>query len=348
MLRVGVDAWNLPHDRRGIGRYLRALLHAFSDDFTGRIAYTLIVPEWPAWTVARRYHDALGRRVPVRSRRSADRANLDLLWFPFNGVSWETFRLPAVATLHDASPFVLDGYDDAARAPFLAAAKRCARIITDSRYCAGELARVLPYPGERIDAVPLAVAAPRPPAPASLDISALGRFVLFVGEAEPRKGLHVLADALRELRSRSLDARLVAVGRIPEGTPLPDGAAVLGHVDDATLAALYRGCAAFAYPSRYEGFGLPVLEAMSYGAPVVASSATAIPEAAGDAALYAPPDDSAALAAALERVLTDDTLAAELRRRGRARAAAMTWRATADATIDVFERALSASRAAGR
>lgn len=348
MLRLGVDAWNLPHDRRGIGRYLRALLHAFSDDFPDRVSYTLIVPEWPAWTAARRYRDALGRPVPVRSRRMANRAGLDLLWFPFNGVSWETFSLPAVATLHDASPFVLEGYDDAARAPFLAAARRCTRVITDSRYCAGELARVLPYPPQRIDSVPLAVAPPRPVAPASLDVAALGRFVLFVGEAEPRKGLHVLAEALTQLRARSVEARLVAVGRIPEGMPLPADATVLGHVDDATLAALYRACAAFVYPSRYEGFGLPVLEAMSYGAPVVASSATAIPEAGGDAALYAAPDDPAALAAAIGRVLTDDDLAADLRRRGLARAASMTWRATAAATLDVFERALSASRAAPR
>ena len=348
MLRLGVDAWNLPHDRRGIGRYLRALLCAFRDDFADRVACTLIVPEWPAWTAARRYHDALGRDLPVRSRRMADRAGLDLLWFPFNGVSWETFALPAVATLHDASPFVLDGYDDAARAPFLAAARRCIHVVTDSRYCAGELARVLPYPVERITPVPLGVAPARPAAPASLDVAALGRFVLFVGEAEPRKGLHVLADALTRLRAHDVQARLVAVGRIPDGTPLPEGATVLGHVDDATLAALYRACAAFVYPSRYEGFGLPVLEAMSYGAPVVASSATAIPEAGGDAALYAPPDDPEALAAAIGCVLTDGDRAAALRRRGLARAAAMTWRTTASATLDVFERALSGSRAAGR
>src|SRR5581483_6650459 len=97
----------------------------------------------------------------------------------------------------------------------------------------------------------------------------------------------------------------------------------LGYVDDDTLAALYRACAVFVYPSHYEGFGLPVLEAMSYGAPVIASSAAGIPEAGGDAALYVPADDAAALAQALQRVAGDETLVAEMRRSGFARAREM-------------------------
>ena len=339
-LRVGIDAWNLPHDRRGIGRYLRALLDAFAGPFATEIACTLIVPEWPAWTVAARYRAAAnGHRFRVRSRRAARWVGLDLLWFPFNGMSWEAPWLPTVATLHDASTFVLPGYGDDARAPFLRAARKASRIITDSRYCAEELARVLPYPRERIDAIPLAVSSPLPPRSVPLDIVALGRFVLFVGESEPRKGLPVLAEAVKRLRESGAALRLVIVGHVAAHSEIPGDATVLGHIDDATLAALYRACAVFAYPSRYEGFGLPVLEAMSYGAPVVASHATAIPEAGGDAALYVPPDDAEALAAALGRVLGDEGYAAELRRAGLARAAEMTWDKTAAATIDAFTRA---------
>jgi alpha-1,3-rhamnosyl/mannosyltransferase len=110
----------------------------------------------------------------------------------------------------------------------------------------------------------------------------------------------------------------------------------VGHVDDDTLAALYRGAKMLVFPSRYEGFGLPVLEAMSYGTPVVASNASAIAEAGGDAACYVEPGDDAGLAAAMLRVATDEAYANDLRRRGLIRAAEFTWRSTAERTLDVI------------
>ena len=346
MIRVGVDAWNLPHDRRGIGRYVRALLDAFARDFADRITCTLVIPEWPVFLARRSYREAAGApRLPVISRRAVDGAGLDLLWFPFNGVSGNRFSLPAIATLHDALPFVMPGYDDAARAPFVAAARRCISIVSDSEHAAGELARVLPFPRERIEAIPLGVTPPGAPGPVPPRIAALEPFVLFVGEAEERKGLPMLAEAGERVRAGGLKCRLVAVGRIPPETILPPHTTVLGHIDDATLAALYRTCSAFAYPSRYEGFGLPILEAMSYGAPVVASSATAVPEAGGAAARYVPPADVEGWAEALAAVLLEPGVAAELRARGLARAASMTWRACAERTLAAME---AATAKAGR
>jgi glycosyltransferase involved in cell wall biosynthesis len=115
----------------------------------------------------------------------------------------------------------------------------------------------------------------------------------------------------------------------------------LGFVDDDTLASLYRGAELLAFPSRYEGFGLPVLEAMAHGTPVITTAVTAIPEAAGDAALYVPLDDDVALAQAIARVRSDAQLAASLRERGLARAATMTWSNVAAATLAVLERAAS-------
>jgi glycosyltransferase involved in cell wall biosynthesis len=343
VLRVGVDAWNLPHDRRGIGRYVRALLAEFAGPLADRIELTLIVPEWPSLPHRGRYRAAAGGLdVRVHSRRSAARANLDLLWFPFNGMSWSPPRsIPAVATLHDASMFVLPGFDDAARAPFRTAAMHARRIITDSAFCAAELARELDIAPDRIDPILLGVATPAP-APlgrANAYVSATP-FVLFVGEAEPRKGLPDLAAAVALLQADGIDVALNVIGRIPDGTELPAGAHMLGHVDDAQLAELYRACAVFAYPSHYEGFGLPVLEAMSYGAPVVASDAAGIPEAGGDAARYFASGDVNALAEALRAVLLDDITAEDLRIRGHARAATMTWRATAEHTLAAFHRAL--------
>jgi len=135
----------------------------------------------------------------------------------------------------------------------------------------------------------------------------------------------------------------------PPTFPLPahDGIRVtqLGYVDENTLAAFYRACSAFVYASGYEGFGLPILEAMSYGAPVVAAASSSLPEAGGDAALYAPPGDPAAFAAALARILDDPAFAADLRARGRKHAATLTWARTAAATLDAFEHVMREARA---
>jgi glycosyltransferase involved in cell wall biosynthesis len=272
----------------------------------------------------------------VVSRRFA-RSRFDLLWFPFNGPSWDDFTSRSVATLHDASNFVLPGFADDARATFRRAAARCEAIVTDSRFSRDELVRELALAPERVHVV-LPGVGPLPGGAPSVDVAAFGRFVLFVGETDPRKGIDTLFAALRVLARRDIDVACVIVGRVVAPLPPHDDLRthVLGHVDDATLTALYATCAAFVYPSRYEGFGLPVLEAMRAGAPVVASDGSAIPEAGGDAALYAAPADADAFAAALARVLTDDALVATLRERGHARAATMTWSRAARALLEVF------------
>ncbi len=303
------------------------MLTCLRDEHAAAVACTLLVPEWSIWTVAPRYQRQIaGRTLPVTSRRAARGSEFDVVWFPFNGPSWDAFRGPSVATLHDASNFVLPGYGDDARATFRRAAQRCDRIITDSQFSRAELLRVLPLAPERMRVI-LPGVAPLPQGSPSLDVTAFGRFLLFVGETDERKGVDTLLAAARILSRRNVAVECVIVGRIVGALPHAEGIRVhaLGHVDDATLGALYAACAAFVYPSRYEGFGLPVLEAMSAGAPVVASRGSAIPEAGGDAALYAHPGDASAFADALERVIREDGLAATLRRRGRERASTMTW-----------------------
>jgi glycosyltransferase involved in cell wall biosynthesis len=172
------------------------------------------------------------------------------------------------------------------------------------------------------------VSAPRAAAPTALDIAAFQPYVLYVGEAERRKGFDTLLAAMASVARRRSDLSLVVTTRLA-GWSLPPGLRVheLGYV--------------FAFPSRYEGFGLPVLEAMSYGAPVVASTASAVPEAGGDAACYVAPDDADELAAALQRVLEDDAYARELRRRGPIHAANFTWERTASRTLAVIEATLA-------
>ncbi|MFY9718521.1 MAG: glycosyltransferase family 1 protein [Candidatus Cybelea sp.] len=344
MIQLGVDAWNLPGDRRGIGRYLREILRVWHERARDRVEVTLIVPEWHTWTVQGRY---LREVEPVRynivSRTWHRPAELDALWFPFNGCSWTDFNLPAVATLHDASNFVLPDYAPETQKIFRAAAERCRALITDSRFAQGELARELAIPPERLVPIELGVNPPRPSRFIQLDIAALQPFVLYVGTPERRKGFDTLLEAMRLLHDDYPELALVVTSWIDDDQfDVPENIRIeeLGYVDDDTLAALYRGCTLLAFPSRHEGFGLPVLEAMSYGAPVVASNAASVPEAGGDAAAYVPPDDAKALATAMARVLVDRTYAQDLRRRGPQHASGFSWERTALRTLDVIEATL--------
>jgi len=342
VIRLGVDSWNLPGDRRGIGRYLREILRAWRHMARPRVEVTLVVPEWHTWTVAAKYRRELeDRPYRVVSRRLHRRAGLDALWFPFNGCSWTSFTLPATATLHDASNFVVPDYAPQTQEIFRAAARRCRALITDSRFAQAELARELNVDPQRIVPIPLGVAPPRQAAPAGCDLAALQPYVLYVGAAERRKGFDTLIAAMARVAAVRPECKLVVTTHL-DGWERPPGLEIaeLGYVGEERLAALYRNCALLAFPSRYEGFGLPVLEAMSYGAPVVASNASSVPEAGGDAACYVPADDDAALANAILHVLSDAQYAAELRARGPARAAQFTWERTASATLDVIEATL--------
>jgi glycosyltransferase involved in cell wall biosynthesis len=342
MIRLGVDAWNLPGDHRGIGRYLREILSVWWERERHRVEVTLIVPEWHTWTVRSRYLRELAPRdYRIVSRRFHQRAHLDALWFPFNGCSWTNFQLPATATLHDASNFVVPDYAPQTQAIFRAAADRCRALITDSAFAQRELARELYMPLERLVAILLGVNPPRPAVPVGLDVPALSPYVLYVGSAERRKGIDTLLAAMARVAHDRIDLSLVVTTKLDDWT-VPPGVRVaqLGYVDDDALAALYRGCAVFAFPSRYEGFGLPVLEAMSYGAPVVAANSSALPEVGGDAACYVAPDDAAALAAAILRVASDAAYADDLRQRGRRRAASLPWEQTASQTLDTIESTL--------
>jgi glycosyltransferase involved in cell wall biosynthesis len=167
------------------------------------------------------------------------------------------------------------------------------------------------------------------------------RFVLFVGTLEPRKNLPRLAEAVATLDPA---LPLVVAGAPGWGDAEPLGAHVqfLGFVSDADLAALYGAATVFAYPSLQEGFGLPVAEAMSYGAPVLTSAHGATAEVAGGAAVLVDPEDPAAIGAGLLRAVAD---ADTLRTRGRARAAELTWERAAADTVTAYRDALELAKA---
>jgi glycosyltransferase involved in cell wall biosynthesis len=350
-MHIGVDAWNLVDDRRGVGRYVRQIVRSWRARVTDAPKITLIVPERFAALAAAKYRRAIGdERIAVRSRNDVPRLGLDALWYPWNGMSWSAPGVK-VATLHDASLFAMPPTDSAVAAReqhiFIEAARAAARIITDSEFSKRELVKYLTLDANRVDVVhlgadeTLARAARNSERPSWLRADP---YVLFVGVPEPRKGLDRLTEAIGQLPAvLRAHISLVVVGSqadTHDRQAAPDiDVHHRGHVDDRELAALYAHAAIFVYPSTYEGFGLPVLEAMACGAPVIASDASGIPEAAGDAALLVPPGDTAALSGAIRSLLEDPARADQLRTAGFARAAAMTWDETAERTLGVLERA---------
>jgi len=177
-------------------------------------------------------------------------------------------------------------------------------------------------------------------------------YILAVGTIEPRKNLVRLVRAYRQLAAQGLPQSLVLIGddgwgadelRAELDTGGPGRVVRAGGLSAETLATAYADADVVAYVSLYEGFGLPVLEAMSAGAPVVTSNTSSLPEVAGDAALLVDPEDVGGIADALARVLTDPALSEDLRRRGRERSAMFSWAATARATLDVYRHVTGAS-----
>ncbi len=344
-LRIGVDAWNLPHDRRGLGRYVREVLRVWAARPEPQMHVVLLIPEWPWPWVRRSYQRACGYDLPIAMRGAAERV-CSVVWYPWNGASWIA-RPPMVATLHDASVFAeAPPRPDAQREqrPFLAAARHARRIITDSTFSKSELVRYLGVHPDRVEVVGLGVgeafyqAAP----PQAADRP----YVLFVGEPEARKGLDVLFQAVTLLPPHAARLEVIVAGA-RGAYPLPNAPPSmcvrnLGWVSDEELARLYAGSVALVYPSRYEGFGLPVLEAMAAGAPVIATDIPSLRETAGSAAIFVPPGDPASIAAAIMRLLSHPDLAADLRARGRRHAAPFTWRRTAEGVLTVLRAAAAA------
>jgi glycosyltransferase involved in cell wall biosynthesis len=344
-MRVAIEAATLALTSGGLARYTSelslALARCFPDDeyfLTSDQPFHMPVGAPPNLKRGGGPRNAVERRWWLWGlHREMGRLGADLIHGPDFSVPYLS-RKPSVLTMHDLSPWMDERWHHAAqrvkrRTPVLFDLGLATMVITPGesvRKAAIERFRLRP---ERVVAVPEAAAswlrpvASQPATP----------YFLFVGTLEPRKNLEILVEAWREVR-RLHNVDMVLVGRRrPDAPDLGDepGLRVIGEVPDAELPALYSGSTAFVYPSLYEGFGLPVLEAMQCGAPVIASHAVA--EAAGDAAVYA--DDGAELARAMEELASRPDFAARLRNQSLARAAEFSWERAARRTREVYEEA---------
>ena len=269
----------------------------------------------------------------------------------------------SVVTVHDVA-FLLypQTHTQASRAYYARAgesARRAQRVIAVSQRTAADSVRLLGVDPARLRVVhqaPSSVYYPRPAARLAPVAERLGfdpsrPYLLIVGTLEPRKNVTLALEALVELRHH-IDVDLLVVGargwldesvrRAHARSGAGAAARFLGQVDDDDLAVLYSHAAVFLFPSLYEGFGLPPLEAMACGTPVISSNAGPMPETLGDAALLLAPREPRLWADAIERVLSEPTLAMDLRERGSARAALFSWERTARATRAVYREALLA------
>ncbi len=296
--------------------------------------------------------------LPPLALGAPDLRDLDVVHAPSVAVPGRP-GAPLVVTVHDAAAelhpeaFTPRGRRWHSRG-VAAAARRADLVVAPTHAAAEEIAAHTPVPAARIRVVHHALTAPPPDADRGRDgerLSAAGvdgvPYVLWIGSLEPRKGVGTLVEAMAALgRPGRRGARLVLAGYagwLPEGL-VPAAArgdlgadlVQLGRVDDATLWALYRGAAVFAFPSRHEGFGMPPLEAMSQGCPVVASDLPALREVLGAAACYAPPGDVEAWSAALGSLLDGSADLAALAAAGRDRAGRYTPEAFVAATRSVY------------
>ena len=263
----------------------------------------------------------------------------------FHGTNFEVpylGRTPAVLTIHDLSPWKNRAWHgDAARVrqrtPWLVRLGRAKLILTVSAAMGREIGTHFSVPEAKIRVAPLAASDIFRPAPEVG--SAPHPYFLFVGTLEPRKNLEALVEAWQMTRHRT-GAELWVVGRErADFVPLPDipGLTRVGEVHDSELPGLYSRALAFVYPTHYEGFGLPVLEAMQCGCPVITSNDAAVKEVSGGAAIHA--GNVAELAEALVEVAAGEELRAGLRAAGIRRAQAFSWKQTAIKTHSVYEEA---------
>lgn len=362
-MRVGINALFWERPETGSGQYTRHLLEALAKvDPTNE--YLLISPG-PTPSISNIQYPTSNRAKLWFEQVSFPRAcrHLDLAHVPyFASPLFPT--VPTVVTVHDLIPLLLPAYRGSLLVRLYtrlvaAAARRAEAIITVSQASKQDIVCYLHIPPERVHVTYEAAGEAFQPVEDEAQLAAIRqkyalpeRYFLYLGGFDQRKNLSTLLRAFALLVNRQQQARLVIAGKLPgRDSPLfPDPRRLVRDLDivkrvsftdwvpEEDKPALLSGATAFVFPSLYEGFGLPAAEALACGTPVIASSRSSLPEVVGEGGVLVEPADVEALAEAMEALLVDDVLRAELQQRALTQAAKFSWKQTALETLAVYRK----------
>jgi glycosyltransferase involved in cell wall biosynthesis len=373
-VRIGIDARKL-HDF-GIGTYIRNLLRQLARLDRQTEFVLLCRPEdmpslaslgenlRPVAETSRNYSIIEQIKIPLALKRE----RVTLFHAP-HYVLPPLVACRSVVTIHDCIHLMFPQYLPNrlalgyARASIFAAARRATRVLTVSESSKRDILRFVDIKPEKIDVIYNAYDERFAVEPREEDVDRVreryqlhDEFVLYAGNVKPHKNLERLIEAFHLVRRRGLDhLRLVLIGdeistyaalrRAVHRHQLHPYVRFLGYLPEETLGVMYRLAGVFVFPSLYEGFGLPPLEAMASGTPVVTSNVSSLPEVAGDAAVLVDPYDPNAIANGIYQVLTDDQLRRDLRARGAARARQFSWEQSARRVREIYGEVGEASAA---
>ncbi len=372
-MHIAIDAHSVGAQLGGNESYITNLIESLAEiDSVNRYTLYVTKPEaakrfanrWPNFTLRTTLPHTPLVRVPLTLSAELRRHPVDLLHVQFTAPPF--CPCPVVASIHDLSfKHLPKTFKRRSRMQLRLTvgqtARKAARILALSEYSRGDIIETYGIEPDRVLVTPAAAAGHFAPVTDALELARVRRnygiedeYILSVGSIQPRKNLARLISAyasLRRLRPQAKLPQLVLVGkkawlfdetlRAAAEHGLTSVIIFTGYVPEADLPALYSGARCFIYPSYFEGFGLPVLEAMQCGTPVIAGNRTSLPEVVGDAGLLVDPFDEQALALAMAGVIENSDLAAELCFKGLKRARDFSWRKTAQMTLDVYEQAVA-------
>lgn len=369
-MRIAIDAHSVGTQLAGNESYATNLIEALAQiDKTNE--YTLYVTKteaverfhrrWPNFDVRQTVPHTPLIRIPLILSAELRKRPVDVLHVQFTAPP--ASPCPVVVSIHDLSfEHLPQTFTRRSRTQLRLtvrySARVAARVIVPTDYGKNDLATTYKIPPEKIDVIPLAAGRTFSPA-SEKDVQRVRQtyviqdeYILSVGSIQPRKNLPRLIAAFARLRSTWSNGKLpklVLVGkqawlydetiRAIEGAGIEDSVILTGYVPAADLPALYTGATCFVYPSYFEGFGLPPLEAMRCGTPVITGNTTSLPEVVGDAALTVDPFSVEALESGIKKLLINPDLRATLRVKGLAQAEGFNWQDTARETLAVYQRA---------
>lgn len=354
---IGFEATRLLRERRGIGRYVRNMLR-WIPVHRPDVRFTIFVKRSRDVGPMREQLAGIDATLPDRTSIepvSAMRTTtVDVVWYAWNYLNPPAPRAAMVATINDLAPMlqfdhrwwkVLKRRKHRRRA--LSTIAQADLVITISEYTATELRTMLRADPKKLRVTLLATddmtASASDSSEALTRLGVTGPFFLTVGAHDARKNLPTLYRAMELMHARGEQVPLVQCGPSDDHARYPFIKSA-GYVSDAELATLYKLATALVFPSRYEGFGLPVAEAMSAGGRVICANASSLPEVVGNAGLMFPWNDPDALAEQMSRLLNDGALRDQLTIDGLAQAKKFTWRETARQTLAVFDEAVAIKR----